>query len=431
MTSQISDMVPRDNPGAREIGFAIPEHYNAGRILFDNLSHRRGDRLALTGPGGTRTYAQLCAEASQWGHGLQSLGLKRGDRILMFLDDTPVYPAAFFGAVRSGFVPLLINTLTPPDLLQFYLSDAGAAVAVAEAEFTSRFNAEACEDTPLQTLIVVNGAAGDHAVSKAFMAQQWLQGFSTDLPEADTKRDDMAFWMYSSGSTGRPKGIVHLQHDMAYSEQAFARNVLKLTPDDICFSVPKIFFAYGFGNAITFPFSVGAATLLLPGQPKPATIFEAIEKYRPSVFYGLPTLYTSLTKADGAAATDFSSLRMALSAAEVLSADVFNGWRSSKDWAPRKRCTSISPTSPRRKSSARRACACPAMKSCSRIKTAARLATMRKAFCGYAATPTRRCTGTGPTSRRRPSARAAGSTPATVFCAMPTVSTSSAAAPTI
>ena len=101
-----------------------------------------------------------------------------------------------------------------------------------------------------------------------------------------------------------------------------------MTPDDICFSVPKIFFAYGFGNAITFPFSVGAATLLLPGQPKPATIFEAIEKYRPSVFFGLPTLYTSLTKAEGAAATDFSSLRMALSAAEVLSAEVFNGWKA-------------------------------------------------------------------------------------------------------
>ena len=160
------------------------------------------------------------------------------------------------------------------------------------------------------------------------MRQQWLQGFSTELAEADTHRDEMAFWMYSSGSTGRPKGIVHLQHDMAYSEQAFARNVLKLTPDDICFSVPKIFFAYGFGNAITFPFSVGAATLLLPGQPKPAAIFEAIEQYRPSVFFGLPTLYTSLTKADGAAATDFSSLRMALSAAEVLSAEVFNGWKT-------------------------------------------------------------------------------------------------------
>jgi benzoate-CoA ligase family protein len=138
----------------------------------------------------------------------------------------------------------------------------------------------------------------------------------------------MAFWMYSSGSTGRPKGIVHLQHDMAYSEAAFARNVLKLEPGDICFSVPKIFFAYGFGNSITFPFAAGAATLLLPGQPKPAAIFEAIARFRPSVFFGLPTLYTSLTKAEGAAQADFSSLRMALSAAEVLSAEVFNGWKS-------------------------------------------------------------------------------------------------------
>ena len=115
---------------------------------------------------------------------------------------------------------------------------------------------------------------------------------------------------------------------MAYSEQAFARHVLKLKPDDICFSVPKIFFAYGFGNSITFPFSVGATTLLLPGQPKPSTIFEAIERHRPTAFFGLPTLYTSLTKAEGAAATDFSSLRMAVSAAEVLSADVFNDWKT-------------------------------------------------------------------------------------------------------
>src|SRR5437773_8858269 len=151
MTSAISDLVPRDNPGAREIGFAIPERYNASRILFDNLAAGRGERIAVIGPMGPRSYAELCTEASRWGHGFQSLGLRRGDRVLLFLDDTPAYPAAFFGAVRSGFVPLLINTLTPPDLLQFYLSDAGAAVAVAEAEFTSRFNAEACKHTPLQT----------------------------------------------------------------------------------------------------------------------------------------------------------------------------------------------------------------------------------------------------------------------------------------
>jgi benzoate-CoA ligase family protein len=230
--------------------------------------------------------------------------------------------------VRAGFVPLLINTLTPPDLLQFYLADSGAAVAVADAEFYARFNTEACKDTNLHTLIVVNGAAGDHAAPAAVAAARWLARFPAELAEADTHRNEMAFWMYSSGSTGRPKGIVHLQHDMAYSEVAFAQSVLKLTPGDICFSVPKIFFAYGFGNSVTFPLAAGAAALLLPGQPKPAAIFSAIEQYKPTVFFGLPTLYTTLTKAEGAQLTNFSSLRMALSAAEVLSADVFNGWKT-------------------------------------------------------------------------------------------------------
>jgi len=327
MVHEIADGVPKDCAGAREIGFALPERYNASRVLFDNLAKGFDDRLALTGPAGTRTYAELCAEACRWGHGFLSLGLKRGDRVLLFLDDTPIYPAAFFGAVRAGFVPLLINTLTPPDLLQFYLADSGAAVAVVEAEFCARFDGQACKETGLRTLIVVNGAIGAHAAPNVIASEPWLAGLASDLEEADTLRNEMAFWMYSSGSTGRPKGIVHLQHDMAYSEEAFARNVLKLKGGDICFSVPKIFFAYGFGNSITFPFSAGAATLLLPGQPKPASIFEAMGRLKPTVFFGLPTLYTSLTKAEGAREADFSSLRMAVSAAEVLSSDVFNGWK--------------------------------------------------------------------------------------------------------
>ncbi|MGN6115504.1 MAG: benzoate-CoA ligase family protein [Nitrobacter sp.] len=323
----VADNVPRDNAGVREIGFSIPERYNASRILFDNLAAGRGDNLAVTGALGQRSYRELCAEAGRWGNGFQSLGLSRGDRILMFLDDTPAYPAAFFGAVRAGFVPLLINTLTPPDLLQFYLADSGARVAVTDAEFCARFDTTACAETQLETLIVVNGAAGCSAVSELLQAEDWLRGFSAELAEADTHRDEMAFWMYSSGSTGRPKGIVHLQHDMAYSDAAFAQNVLKLRADDICFSVPKMFFAYGFGNSVTFPFSVGAASLLLPGQPKPASIFDAIARFRPTVFFGLPTLYTALTKAPEATAADVTSLRLSVSAAEVLSADVFNGWK--------------------------------------------------------------------------------------------------------
>ncbi|MBR1218943.1 benzoate-CoA ligase family protein [Bradyrhizobium sp. U87765 SZCCT0131] len=324
----IADQVPADSAGVREIGFEMPERYNASRIIFDNLAAGRGDALALTGPAGTRTYAELCADAARWGHGFASLGLARGDRILMFLDDTPAYPAAFFGAVRAGFVPLLINTLTPPDLLQFYLADSGARVAVADAEFTARFDAVACADTQLATLVVVNGAPAGHAVGRTLHADGWLQGFATELAEADTHRNEMAFWMYSSGSTGRPKGIVHLQHDMAYTDAAFGRPVLELKPGDICFSVPKMFFAYGFGNSVTFPFAAGAATLLLPGQPKPEAIFAALGRFRPTVFFGLPTLYTALTKADGARDADFSSLRLALSAAEVLSAEVFNAWKA-------------------------------------------------------------------------------------------------------
>ena len=184
----IADAVPPGCPGAREIGFAISQTYNASRILFDNLARGYGDRPALIGPAGSRSYAELCADAARWGHGFVSLGLKRGDRVLMFLDDTPAYPAAFFGAVRAGFVPLLINTLTPPDLLQFYLSDSGASVAVADSEFCARFDAVACQDTALRTLIVVNGAAGEDAAPTTIAADPWLSRFPAELAEAEIGR---------------------------------------------------------------------------------------------------------------------------------------------------------------------------------------------------------------------------------------------------
>jgi benzoate-CoA ligase family protein len=325
----IADPVPADSPGAREIGFSVPERYNASRILFDNLAAGRGERIALTGPAGRVSYAELCAEAARWGNGFRSLGLERGDRIVMFLDDTPAYPAAFFGAIRAGFVPVLLNTLSPSDLLAFYLADSGAAVAVTDAGFMTRFDDLGAEANGLRALVVVNGDPRGPASAAVHAARPWLAEFPASLEESDTHRDEMAFWMYSSGSTGRPKGIVHLHHDMAYSDAAFASHVLKLKSDDICFSVPKMFFAYGFGNSVTFPFSVGACSLLLPGQPKPQTIFAAIENFRPTVFFGLPTLYTALTNAAGSMpACDFSSLRLSLSAAEVLSAEVFNAWKN-------------------------------------------------------------------------------------------------------
>lgn len=327
-TAPIADPVPRDAAGAREIEFFVPERYNASAILFDNLATGRGDRVAVTGPAGSRTYAELAADACRFGAAFLSLDARRGDRVLLFLDDTPAYPAALFGAMRASLVPLLINTLTPPDLLQFYLSDSGARIAVADAVFANRFDATACRDTQLETLVVVNGAQPATPAVPARPAAEWLSRPAPVLDAADTHRDDMAFWMYSSGSTGRPKGIVHLQHDMAYTHWSYARHLLDLSEHDICFSVPKIFFAYGLGNSITFPFAAGASCLLLPGQPKPAAIFDAIARYRPTVFFGLPTLYTALTSAPEAGTADLSCLRLAVSAAEVLSAEVFNAWKA-------------------------------------------------------------------------------------------------------
>jgi acetyl-CoA synthetase len=321
-------LVPPDAPGSREIGFAIPERYNASAILTGNLAAGRGSRIAVTGPAGTRTYSELVDDAARFAAGLLALGARRGERVLLFLDDTPAYPAALFGAIAAGLVPVLTNTLTPPDLLQFYLQDSGARIALSEAAFADRFDAVACRGTGLRTLVIVNGEPSAAPAVAARGAAEWLSRPAPSLAVADTHRDDMAFWMYSSGSTGRPKGIVHLQHDMAYTHLSYARHLLALSENDICFSVPKIFFAYGFGNSITFPFAAGASSLLLPGQPKPAAIFDCIARYRPTVFFGLPTLYTALTKAPEAKAADLKSLRLAVSAAEVLSAEVFNAWKA-------------------------------------------------------------------------------------------------------
>jgi acetyl-CoA synthetase len=324
----IIDNVPQDAAGISEIGFSVPKRYNASSILFDNLGRGLGGKLAVTGPAGNRTYAALCEDAARFGNGFRSLGLVPGDRVLLFLDDTPAYPAALFGAIRAGLVPLLINTLTPSDLLNFYLVDSRAIVAVVEAEFADRFSASAVAGAQLKTLIVVNGTTALVGSLDVLSANQWLSSHSPRLEAADTGRDDIAFWMYSSGSTGRPKGIVHLQHDMLYTHMSYAKNYLHLTSNDACYSVPKIFFAYGLGNSVTFPFAVGATSVLAPSQPKPGAIFENIGRFRPTVFFGLPTLYTAMTTAPEIHTADIASLRLCVSAAEVLAADVFNRWKA-------------------------------------------------------------------------------------------------------
>ena len=308
-TPALADPVPEDTPGARAIGFDKAAHPNCSSILWDNLT-RNPDKPALIGPGGTLSYRELVAKAAQWGHALTGAGVKRGERVAFFLDDTPLFPAAFFGAVRAGFVPVLLNIQTPPDVLAYFLKDCGARVVVVDQP--DAFGPQVLAHSRVERVV----GAGFEA------------GMPTVLACADTGPDDPAFWMYSSGSTGRPKGIVHLHHDMAYTQASFGAHVLRLRPDDICFSVPKIYFAYGFGNALTFPFAVGATTLLMPGQPRPDAVLDMIEAHRPTVFFGLPTLYTALARAEGVAARDLSSIRQSMSAAEILSQDIHDAWQA-------------------------------------------------------------------------------------------------------
>lgn len=323
----IADPVPRDAPGSHEIGFSIPESYNCSAVLYDNLAAGRAGKVAVYCADYEVTYGDLCAQADRVGNGLIATGLQRGDRVVLLLADTPAYLAAFFGAVRAGFVPVLINTQSPAELLRYYLSDSGAEVVICEAELAPVLGEAVSADSNVKQAIFTGGSPPDEFPLPTDAWDRWLAGQEAALAPADTRRDEMAFWMYSSGSTGRPKGIVHLQHDMAYTHLSYARNVLELGEEDVVFSVPKIFFAYGFGNSVTFPLSVGASVVLLPGRPEPDAIYAAIERYRPTVFFGLPTLYNALVAHAGSEARDLSSLRLCISAAEPLPADTFAEWR--------------------------------------------------------------------------------------------------------
>jgi benzoate-CoA ligase family protein len=336
ITSQGVDVGPIQDPvadtsaGAVEIGFQRAAHRNCSDILWQNLA-RNADKLAVIGPLGSLTYSELAAEAGRWGNAFAAKGLQRGERIAFFLDDSPSFPAAFFGAVRAGFVPVLLNIQTKPDVLNYFLQDTGARFAVVDADLAHLFSGPTLEGTSLQVVVVTNGPATE---GMQVAASRFLAPYGPDLACAATGPDDMAFWMYSSGSTGRPKGIVHLHHDMAYVQASFGAHVLKLRSDDIVYSVPKMYFAYGFGNSIIFPFSVGATSLLVPGQPRPDVVLDAVEAYRPSVIFGLPTLYTALAKSEGIAQRDLSSLRQSMSAAEILSEEVYNLWKSKVGHGP-------------------------------------------------------------------------------------------------
>jgi benzoate-CoA ligase family protein len=326
----IVDPVSNDAPGAIEIGFDKKLHHNCSELLWQNLS-RNPDKTALIGPAGAVSYRTLVDDAARWGNAFIAAGLKRGDRIAFYLDDSPTFVASFYGAVRAGFVPVLLNIQTKPDVLNYFLKDSGAELAVVEGDLIDAFTDAATVGSNLRSIVLANS---ETETKGCVTAKAFLAGHETTLECANTTSEEMAFWMYSSGTTGRPKGIVHLHHDMAYVQASFGENILRLNADDICYSVPKSYFAYGFGNSLIFPLAIGATVLLMPGQPRPDVVLKAIETHRPTVLFGLPTLYTALARSEDVVTRDLSSLRQSMSAAEILSEDIYNAWKQKVGHGP-------------------------------------------------------------------------------------------------
>ena len=277
----------------------IPERYNASLLLDRNLEAGRRDTVAILCGDERVTYGELFARACGAATALRDLGVERGERVLLVMDDNPGFPAAFLGAMRIGAVPVPVNPLYGAEEYAYFVEDSGARLAIVD---------EAC-------------AAKVHA-PKVLRVDELEPG--GELLPVDTVRDDVGFWLYSSGSTGRPKGVVHLHRDLLVTCETYARHVLGIQATDVTLSTTKLFHAYGLGNNLSFPYWAGATTVLLGGRPTPDAIFGAVERFRPTLFFSVPTLYNAMLAAEGGG--DFSSARLCISAAEPLPAEVWQRW---------------------------------------------------------------------------------------------------------
>jgi 4-hydroxybenzoate-CoA ligase len=304
----------------------LPIYNTAADLLDRNLNAGRGDKVAFIDPKRQVTYAQLNAEARQAANLMKSLGLQREDRVVMIMLDTIELPAAFLGAILAGIVPIPLNTALTTDTYAYMLADSRAKALFIAAPLYAALQPALADLPDLEHIVVVGG--GETIKGTTDFAQS-LAGQSKEFPVVATHPDEPAFWLYSSGSTGTPKGAKHLHTSPMATARLYAQGVLGIREDDVCLSAAKLFFAYGLGNALSFPMSVGATTVLNSERPTPALMFELLRKHNPTLFFGVPTLYAAML-ADHALAEERGSqrLRLCVSAGEALPEHIGKTWKS-------------------------------------------------------------------------------------------------------
>jgi 4-hydroxybenzoate-CoA ligase len=298
----------------------LPEIFNAADYFVDrNVREGRGAKTAIRCGTNQFSYGDVQAGVNRFGNSLKSLGVRMEERIALLMLDTELFPQAFFGSIKMGAIPICLNTLMRPKDYEYFLNDSRARVLVIDAHLLPSIEPIRKKLKFLHHVIVVNGDApeGDLHINTLW------EGQSEQLDCAETKPDDACFWLYSSGSTGLPKGTVHLHRDMVYSCETYGKQVLGVKEDDVCFSAAKLFFAYGLGNGLYFPFSVGATAVYMPDRPTPEAVFQTIKENKPTLFFGVPTLYASMLEAEGS----LTGVRLCVSAGEALPADILKRWK--------------------------------------------------------------------------------------------------------
>ena len=286
-------------------GIELPERYNVGADLLErNLNAGRANKPVIASAAKDLTYGELFTLTCGAAQALRDLGVRREERVLIVGYDGPGWIASFLGAIRIGAIPVPVNPLLQrSEDYDHYIDDSLARVVVVDANTEEKLKS------------AVARAAAD---GRMLRFDQISPG--PEVAVAPTRRDDMAFWLYSSGSTGKPKAVVHLQHDIPYTCVTYGEQVLRITENDITFSTTGLFHAYGFGNNLTMPYWVGASTVLHSGRSTPATALDTIEKRR-------PTLYNAILNFEGSKGRDLSSIRHCVAAAEALPAEVWRRWK--------------------------------------------------------------------------------------------------------